>query len=156
MDTKINFTTTSKEMNLIDKIVERASNADIVVDKLSLLMDITACHCNSIKLDLEKLLNFPDFDFYHDVFGIVNNIDRSAGKLNNFFTPRCSKLIVDKKTMVSAIKQKFNSIPEKQINPGFYLKKVGTKFCTILDTWCKTSEYKIPIEEFYNTYVNNR
>jgi len=42
-------------------------------------------------LDFEKLLSFDDFNFYHDMFGIHNNLDRNTGKLKNHFVPRCAK-----------------------------------------------------------------
>jgi len=54
-------------------------------------MDITACHANGCPLDLKKLRAAPDFDFVHDVVGIMHHIDRRDGKLVNFFLPRCSK-----------------------------------------------------------------
>lgn len=54
-------------------------------------MDVTACHANGTRLDLGKLLNFPDFDFAHDMAGIHNCIDRETGKLTNCFLPRCAR-----------------------------------------------------------------
>ena len=59
-------------------------------------MDVTACHANGTKLDLEKLLNFPDFDFLHDVAGIRNCIDRETGKLTKCFLPRCARGVTTK------------------------------------------------------------
>ncbi len=55
-------------------------------------MDITACHLNGTKLDLDRLLAFGDFDFVHDVFGIARHLDRTTGKLQNHFWPRCARL----------------------------------------------------------------
>ncbi len=81
------FSATKEEYRKIMAIVKRATH---VTDKLTLDMDITATHCNGCALDLDKLLNLPKFDFYHDVYGIMQNIDRNTGKLQNCFLPRCS------------------------------------------------------------------
>lgn len=54
-------------------------------------MTIVAVHINHIELDLIKLLNFDDFNFYHDINGMLKNINIETGKLDNFFMPRCSK-----------------------------------------------------------------
>jgi hypothetical protein len=42
-------------------------------------------------LDFEKLFGFPDFDFAHDIYGIMNRVDRTTGKLTDCFLPRCAK-----------------------------------------------------------------
>jgi hypothetical protein len=54
-------------------------------------MDIEACHCNGNPLDLAALLAAPTTDFMHDVFGIMANINRETGTLENCFSPRYSK-----------------------------------------------------------------
>lgn len=59
-------------------------------DRLSLDMDLSAAHATS-PLDLEKLLNFPDLDFFHDLYGISGRIDRETGELRDCFLPRCSE-----------------------------------------------------------------
>jgi len=79
----LNWKTTPDEARLIQKIVNRASNYT-VVNKLELSMDITAVHKNSVPLKLNELLEAPDFDFTHDVFGIQRYIDRATGKLDRF------------------------------------------------------------------------
>ena len=42
-------------------------------------------------LDFERLATFKDFDFAHDVFGMLRHMDRPSCKLQNFFVPRCAK-----------------------------------------------------------------
>lgn len=42
-------------------------------------------------LRLDALLSAPDFDFAHDVFGILRHIDRATGELGNCFVPRASE-----------------------------------------------------------------
>lgn len=90
----IKFSATKKEMKFIERIVERAlkiaKDHEVSCDKGSLLMDIEACHCNGVKLDLKKLLSFSNADFAHDVFGIRRHLDRDTGRLRNNFYPRCA------------------------------------------------------------------
>ncbi len=43
-------------------------------------------------LRLADLLAADDFNFAHDVFGIMRHIDRRTGRLDNHFVPRfCSE-----------------------------------------------------------------
>lgn len=95
----VNFDCSRVEMRLISKIAQRAvswgKQCVINVDRHQIEMDITACHCNGCQLDLEKLLNAPNGDFGHDVFGIRRHIDRETGKLTGFFDPRCSMPAVE-------------------------------------------------------------
>lgn len=85
-----NFQTTKAEALVIMDIVRRAEKMGLCKDRLSMDMDITAVHCNGRRLDLKKLLNFPDFDFAHDICGIQRHINRTNGKLLDYFLPRCS------------------------------------------------------------------
>lgn len=87
----INWNATKEEHEAISKVVERATkelNGIVVMD---LNMDITATHLNGTPLDFEKLLAFDEFNFAHDVYGIMDCIDRTNGKLTHGFLPRCAK-----------------------------------------------------------------
>ena len=86
----VKFKTTKKSHELISQIVDRASQKFAIEDRMNLFMDITATHCNGTPLDLEKFLGFDDFNFAHDIYGIMNHIDRNTGKISRFL-PRCSK-----------------------------------------------------------------
>ena len=96
---KINFDIDDAGYRLVQKIVDRfqklttKSNprARLSKAKLELVLDIVACHMNGCELDLEKLLNFDDFNLVHDVAGIRNRIDRNTGQINGCFLPKCSK-----------------------------------------------------------------
>jgi len=59
-------------------------------DKLSLMMDIDATNENC-PLKLQELLEAKDADFYHDIIGIHNNLNRQTKKLENCFLPRFAK-----------------------------------------------------------------
>lgn len=86
----ISFQASKEDHETIARIVDRALMVRRDMDRLSLNMDLTACHANGHPLNLEKLLKAPDFDFAHDVFGIVRHIDRDTGKLTRCFSPRCT------------------------------------------------------------------
>lgn len=91
----ISFETSKKDIVLIDRIAARAIKlakkfGSTDLKQITIDMDITACHCNGCELDLKKLLDFDDFNFSHDVFGIHSHINRDTGKLGNCFVPRCA------------------------------------------------------------------
>jgi hypothetical protein len=90
MKNQINWDCTKEDYELINKIANRVIEKYNSFDKIDVSMDITAVHCNDVKLDLGKLLNFDDFNFDHDILGIMRHIDRSTGKLQDCFLPRCS------------------------------------------------------------------
>ena len=81
------------ELDLIGKIADRAtahpgwcsaSRTDLIV----LLIQVNAKN----KLDLARLLAFPDFDFFHDVGGILDHTRPGTGVLTDFFEPRCGRV----------------------------------------------------------------
>lgn len=85
----VNFNVSKEDAVLIGKVAERAKVW--FGGRAKLEMDITACHANGCPLDLELLLEFDNFSFLHDVCGIQENLDRSTGRLTNFFSPRSEK-----------------------------------------------------------------
>ena len=69
------------------EICKRAENEGIYNgERLTLLMDIESAD-NAFNLRLEDLLNADNFNFAHDVVGIVNNINRET-KDFGLFVPR--------------------------------------------------------------------
>jgi hypothetical protein len=88
------FDASRLEMLTITKIARRAVKlaavAGVKYDMLDAEMDVTACHCNGCPLDLQKLLDAPDSDFGHDVFGIRRFINRETGEIGGCFLPRCA------------------------------------------------------------------
>jgi hypothetical protein len=86
----INWNTTKEDYKVINKIIERAKSLGVQRDTMSLDMDICAAHENC-PLRLEEFLNAPNFDCLHDVVGIVNNLNRETGEIENFFLPRYAK-----------------------------------------------------------------
>lgn len=90
----INFNASPEDAALIDKIVDRAegiyTRQSAPFDRMSVEMDITATHLNGCPLRLQKFLDADDFNFAHDLVGIINHVDRSTGQLTRHFLPRCS------------------------------------------------------------------
>lgn len=93
--TPASFDATSAELDVIEKIAVRAvamaQQSGINYGNLTAEMDITACHCNGMPLDLDRLLAADDFNFAHDVFGIARHINRKTGEIQDFFVPRCAR-----------------------------------------------------------------
>lgn len=58
--------------------------------KIDLMMDLEYTN-DDIKLDFDKFLAFDDFNFFHDMFGIVQNFNRETLQMDNCFVPRCAK-----------------------------------------------------------------
>jgi hypothetical protein len=58
------------------------------------------------------------------------------------------------KEMRNEIAEKYSAIPEKQVTVGIYLKSVGAKWVTLLNTWGVTHTNKIEISEFYENYIS--
>ena len=76
---------------LISAIADRMMDIDPDTDRLSLEMDLGACHVNGCPLDLHRLLTAEHGNFGHDVRGIVRFLDRTTGKIpENKFWPRCA------------------------------------------------------------------
>jgi hypothetical protein len=92
---QIQWTATKAEFELIRKIAARAvaiaekHGADYTMQDA--IMDLEACHCNGMPLDLEKLLAADNFNLTHDCFGIRRHINRSTGEIGGFFVPRCAR-----------------------------------------------------------------
>jgi hypothetical protein len=87
------FEATREELEKISKIVNRASELGALGDVtvITMFMDLEAAHCNGCPLDFDRLMEFPDGDFLHDILGIKHHMDREKGKLNDGFVPRCAK-----------------------------------------------------------------
>jgi hypothetical protein len=72
------------------KIAQRAEGMDLYYgDRFSFLMDLENAD-KVFDLRLEDLLNADDFNFAHDIVGIVNNIDRKTLEFHHFL-PRFAK-----------------------------------------------------------------
>jgi hypothetical protein len=90
------ITTTQKEnMLVIKSIAVRARKLainyqpDFRSTLLEIMMDIEYFH-ELNPIDLVGLINADDYDFCHDVFGIVRHFNRNTLKLEGCFFPRYS------------------------------------------------------------------
>ena len=87
----IKWEATKEEQETISRISKRAYAVDPhIITVMDLVMDIEATHCNGCELKLEALEKADDGNFFHDVYGIIKNINRQTGKLENCFLPRYS------------------------------------------------------------------
>jgi len=85
----MNFSATPAETALLEKILARAKKELDLRDPTSTEMDLIACNRYDTPLDFQKLLDAPQGDFGHDIYGISRYIDRKTGKLTGSFAPRC-------------------------------------------------------------------
>ena len=70
------------------KLAQRAEGMGIYNgERITLLMDLEHAD-NKFDLRLNELLGADDFNFAHDIVGIVNNIDRNNPTEFNYFVPR--------------------------------------------------------------------
>ena len=86
--------TKSETQQIIDIMLRAASVMNFESrgsSRLEVSMDLTACHCVGCQLDLEGLLTATPSDLIHDVAGIMANINRETGELENCFVPRYAK-----------------------------------------------------------------
>lgn len=97
----LNWNTTEDEQVRITLIAHRASalakRMGVKYSVQDASMDITAVHCNDLKLDLAGLGGADEGNFGHDVFGIRRHINRDTGKLKDCFVPRYAEKRVEVK-----------------------------------------------------------
>jgi hypothetical protein len=84
-----------REQLVVNLIVKRAGKlweklGGDPIDGLSLDMDLAAVHAK-VPLRLDELLGADDFNFAHDIGGIMRHMDRTTGELADFFLPRFAK-----------------------------------------------------------------
>ena len=78
----------AKQLELIGNIAQRACK-ELHISSITVAMDLDYCMVHQ-SLDLEKLYNFPAFDFAHDILGINRHLNHETHKLENCFLPRCA------------------------------------------------------------------
>lgn len=96
----ISFDMTDDEMELIEKIADRAEAAgycrgkerpDHWYERLTLIMDLAATNANGCPMDFARLLAADDFNFLHDIAGVARHINRRTGLMDHRFLPRCAR-----------------------------------------------------------------
>jgi hypothetical protein len=81
---------TKEDAQVISKIVKRAKDLGVKRSSGDLSMDMQAAH-EKCPLRLEELLKAENYNFLHDVIGIVNHLDRETGELEDYFVPRYAR-----------------------------------------------------------------
>lgn len=82
------------DYEMIAKISERARllfAEDMGIPTFDIRMDLIHTMEGETKLDLQKLWEFDDYNFAHDVLGIHFAINACKKKLEDGFLPRCAK-----------------------------------------------------------------
>lgn len=81
---------TTADSQIIKEITDRAQKMGMITKRIwdILEMDLSATHVCGCELKLKKLLEAKNGDFIHDIWGIMNQIDRETGELKNCFVPR--------------------------------------------------------------------
>lgn len=86
----VNLECNMDDVQRIQKIAKRA-NEKLGLPILGMELDLTAVHVNGCPLRLAELRDAKVPHFNHDIIGIVNNLNRTTGKLENDFRPRFAK-----------------------------------------------------------------
>lgn len=96
-DCKINFDLSPRDLTLINQIAKRGvvlmAQNNIKLDYMMVQMDIATCHCNGCPLNLLSFALSDNSDFWSDMSGIGNNINRRTGKLMNNFVPKFKTVV---------------------------------------------------------------
>jgi hypothetical protein len=96
---EVSFEISADDRKLVTEIVKRVEAARPWVgskkaradQRITLMMDLEACHANGCPMDFAKLLAADEFNFWHDITGIQRRIDRRTGELTAHFRPRCAR-----------------------------------------------------------------
>jgi hypothetical protein len=83
-------------MSNIEKVLNRAMtllSSDRVDFGVEIPQSVVLMDLMNANVDYDRLADFPDYDFAHDIIGIISNMNRNAmpPRLENCFTPRSSK-----------------------------------------------------------------
>jgi hypothetical protein len=89
----VRFDATRSEMLQMVEVAKayEAAIAPHEVHRMTVLMDLEACHSNGCPLDLAGLLAARTVDLVHDVAGISRYLNRETGKLEQGFCPRYAR-----------------------------------------------------------------
>lgn len=96
MPKAISFNVSKEDDALIERIVNRALHEQPDFrSRLDLTMDLQAAHANGHPLRLQEFLEADGFNFWHDIGGIANCLNRDnkthhATPYHRFFRPRFS------------------------------------------------------------------
>lgn len=115
-----------QEFLAIVRICERAEALGIVMpsqvpgnERMNLVLDLENAH-KDVGLALDKLLEADDLNFSHDIMGIQQHMNRSTGKLEDFFMPRYAKQYHDVNAVVeNAVKRAAEDGREQSSNKEF-------------------------------------
>ncbi len=92
---EISFKIDGMDADHMSRVVARVLQERPQTDRMSLVLDLSACHANGMPLDFQAMADAPrSFDFWHDIHGIQRHIDRETGKLQHCFVPRFARRVI--------------------------------------------------------------
>ena len=100
MKKEVIFNYELRDQFLVDRIINRFMKDKVNsenFDKWDIELSLRASNGvnGNPNLALLRLESFDDFDFFHDMMGIVEHINKKTGELEDFFIPRCARLEKD-------------------------------------------------------------
>ncbi len=87
---KVSNTDRLAASKIVDRLIDYGYKDGCPIDRLSAEMDVLAVHLKT-PLRLIDLSKSDEFNFKHDVYGILNHIDRNTGALRDHFSPRFTR-----------------------------------------------------------------
>lgn len=90
------FKRTEAEQTIIIKVARRAQRLGLIANDelIHCHMDLAATHANGCPLNFNKLLEFADFDFAHDINGMNHFLCQGTGQLTGQFRPKCARAAI--------------------------------------------------------------
>ena len=77
---------TKEESSIIEQIATRVSAKYPEIDVVDVTMNVSATHLDK-PLRLKELLEADEFDFWHDVTGIAQHLNKDTCKMDDNFIP---------------------------------------------------------------------
>lgn len=92
---EINFDLPPEDFDTVCEIADRADASGLThpdrYSRITLIMDLCACHNHATPLDFKRLSEADGLNFNHDIAGIARHMDRETGQLRDCFVPRFAK-----------------------------------------------------------------
>lgn len=84
-----------EDLQTIEKIVRKAKRVIEKwrgkIDLLKLRADLIKAYSHNERIDLETLYTFDEFNFLHDIIGIMRHLNQKTGKFKDHFVPRAAR-----------------------------------------------------------------
>lgn len=115
------------DFTLMSAIAERAIRSltfGVTIKKLDIMMDLEYAH-DEAPMDLTRLLGFADSDFNHDMLGIYHNFNRTTLRMDNAFSPRCTKSTAERHEDEGTEGQDRDNYTDEQDRDNYTVEETG-------------------------------